>query len=333
MYLSIIMPDTKPITELTILLQLIPDFDTSKNTEVYRFVRSCDAAFQLASTQQQQLLLIYALNKIKGPGSSDVHAKQYVTWASLKAFLIQKFSQTKTLAHLNLELQSLFQNPNETITEYYLRVDLCRSKVIEKLTAEVSDNTFEGQKTTAEETALNVFINGLNSDIGTMLRTKTFSNLSDAANFAIQEEKIRNMNKARQDMYKGNQTNSRTPHTTRTFFTTHQTQQVIPNQTHTAQFNTKSCNYCKKPGHVISECRKRAYNNNLKNVRPSITNPGPIQQRALPAPPARVSNLNSQAAKVQGISLETASFPYSNAQTPTQETSIPSWDMETLQLP
>lgn len=302
------MPDTKvsPNSEMDLgtLLKLIPDFDTSQNSQVYRFIRSCDSAFNLASVHQQTVLLTYALNKLTGPGSSDVHSKQFFKWCDLKQFLIQKFSQTKTLAHLNLELQSYFQKPQESITEFFLRVDLCRSKIIEKLTAEIIDSTLEGRKATTEETALNVFVNGLSSDIGMMLRVRSFESLLDAGNFAIQEEKIRNMNKARQVLY--NIPSSQIKN-----------QSVQPKAIPQFRNSPKQCNYCKKMGHLISECRKREYNNSFKNQIPQ-------NQRAA-VPSAKINNLNSEAAEVLGMPSGTASAHSYNVQT-----TIPS--LETLQI-
>lgn len=292
---------------LTTLLQLIPDFDTNVNSQVYRFIRSCDSAFQLSSIVQKEILLIYALNKITGPASSDVHAKQFTDWNELKTFLIQKFSHTKTLAHLNLELQTMFQKPSESITQYYHRVDLCRNKIMEKLTAEIFDVSLTGRKLTAEETALNVFINGISSDIGIMLRTKNLTNLSDAGHFAMQEEKIRLMNSARQSLYRPSRPfirpvvpNSRPPNSQIPTTSTFVRPPAVP-------FNNKQCNYCKKFGHLIAECRKRAYNNQNKLQ----TSQG---QLALPAP---VNHLNSQTAMEMGSSMETVSVHYSSAQTPT----------------
>lgn len=302
------MPDTKvsPNSEMDLgtLLKLIPDFDTSQNSQVYRFIRSCDSAFNLASVHQQTVLLTYALNKLTGPGSSDVHSKHFFKWCDLKQFLIQIFSQTKTLAHLNLELQSYFQKPQESITEFFLRVDLCRSKIIEKLTAEIIDSTLEGRKATTEETALNVFVNGLSSDIGMMLRVRSFESLLDAGNFAIQEEKIRNMNKARQVLY--NIPSSQIKN-----------QSVQPKAIPQFRNSPKQCNYCKKMGHLISECRKREYNNSFKNQIPQ-------NQRAA-VPSAKINNLNSEAAEVLGMPSGTASAHSYNVQT-----TIPS--LETLQI-
>lgn len=283
-----------PLVDLNTLLHLIPEFDTSQSSQIYRFIRSCDSAFTLAAPSQIQVLLIYALNKITGPGASDVHAKKYVDWIELKVFLIQKYSQTKTIAHLNFELQSLFQKPNESVTEYFHRVDLYRCKIIEKLTAEISDDSLKGRIIMTEETALNVFVNGLKSDIGIMLRTKEPHNLSDAGNFAINEDKIRNMNRARQTLLTNyNRPNYRPIHN--------------PNP---QPVSNKTCNYCKKPGHVISECRKRAYNNNIKkniSTQPNNTNfqhNKPIQNSA------NISHLNSRAAEIMGTSRETAMIPY-----------------------
>lgn len=295
--------------DLTTLLKLIPEFDTVKTSDVYRFVRSCDAAFKLASTVQETILLTYALNKITGPGSSDVHAKSFLTWFDLRGFIIQKYSQTKTLGHLQLELQSLFQNPNESITEYFHRVDLCRSKLIEKLTAEINDETLQGRVATTEETALNVFVNGLSSDIGIMLRVRSISNLTDAGNFAIQEEKIRNMNNVRHALYKHNASTL-----TRSYSNPQAPNKVSDSVPPRTFQNAKTCNYCKKPGHLISECRKRAYNN---GNRPILV-PAQQQQRAAPVQaPVKVNNLNYQAAEEMGTTSGTATNYYSSAQTPT----------------
>lgn len=324
------MPDTKPTNELDLntLLKLIPDFNTAESSQVYRFIRSCDSAFLLASITQQQLLLVYALNRITGPGSSDVHARQYLSWESLKAFLIQKFSQTKTLAHLNLELQSLFQKPSESVTEYFLRVDLCRNKIIEKLTTEISGTTLEGRKITTEETALNVFINGLASDIGTMLRTKEFSKLDDAGRFAIQEDKIRKMNLARNSLYRHpipaprsqHTLLHRTPNFNRNHPNTHEASGSRPMQVQSQQrFNvppTKVCNYCKKPGHLIADCRKRAYNNSVRQQNPTSTATYTQQQ-----PNAKVNHLNSPPVMEVGSRMATtASAHYSNSEIPISET-------------
>lgn len=299
--------------DLTTLLKLIPEFDTIKSSDVYRFVRSCDAAFKLASTEQETILLTYALNKITGPGSSDIHAKSFLTWFDLRGFIIQKYSQTKTLGHLQLELQSLFQKPSESITEYFHRVDLCRSKLIEKLTAEINDETLQGRVATTEETALNVFVNGLSSDIGIMLRVRSISNLTDAGNFAIQEEKIRNMNNVRHALYKHSAS-------TRSYSNPQAPNRIndnVPSPPRTFQ-NGKTCNYCKKPGHLISECRKRAYNN---GNRPILV-PAQQQQRAAPVQaPVKVSNLNCQAAETMGTTSGTATSHCSSAQTPTSNPS------------
>lgn len=330
--------DVKPVTipeiALDILLKLIPDLDTAQPAQVYRFIRSCDSAFEMASTDQKPVLLTFTLNKIIGPGASDVHSKQFSLWKDLKGYIIQKFSQTKTLAHLHLELQSMFQKQSESITDYYLRVDLCRSKILEKLATETKDQTLEGRKATTEETALNVFINGINTDIGMMLRVQSFRYLSDAGTFAIQEEKIRNMNSARQRLYKNTMV-SPTTQTRKPFPIINQAQGPNSSASQT-QRHPKFCNYCKNPGHEISECRKRAYNNRLRNTN-NTTNqnqrPTFVQPRVTHPSPARMNNLNSQATEDLSISSEialrhcSAAPTMSNSNIPHLET-----DLDNLQL-
>lgn len=296
------------------LVKLIPNFDTTNPQEVYKFIRSCNSAFELASEPQKPFILVYALNNITGPNAADVHCRKFNTWHGLREFLVDKFSNTKTLSHLNLELQSMFQGQNESLTDYYHRVDLCRNKIIEKLNIEITDKTLLGRLATTEETALNVFINGFSSDIGIMLRTKGFKNLSEAGNFAKQEDKIRAMNNARQLLFKPLIQNSSRP-LTRPNFNRPQTNSISRPQHNpsirpqnnappTGQITSavpKFCNYCKYPGHIISECRKRAYNNQRAQN---------ITQRSLPTPNSfSVNHLNSQAAAEMGTSSETALVP------------------------
>lgn len=328
-------PNTNMSLEINMLVKLIPTFDTTKTQEVYGFIRSCDTAFQFSNAENKPILLAYVLNNIKGTGAPDIHCRQYATWEDLKSFLIEKFSNVKTISHLNLELQSLFQKPGESITDYFHRVDLCRSKIIEKLNTEFKDHSLIGRMEMTEETALSVFVNGLCNEIGTMLRTRGFLNLAEAGRFAMEEEKIRAMNIARQSLFKSNisnQSKSSNNNTPRNQITRSYT-----------QGNTKICNYCKNPGHLISECRKRAYNNNLRNNNPNshthTTQNTQSQQRALPAPPAQsrpptqralpphVHNLNSNATVEMSNSPEIASTSCSTIATPTS-----ALDTESLQL-
>lgn len=325
--------ELKPVEiNLETLLKLIPDFDTAEPAQVYRYIRSCDSAFKIASIPQQSILLTFALNKIIGSGASDVHTRQFPLWDNLKAYLIQKFSLTKTLAHLQLELQSMFQKPNESITEYYLRVDLCRSKIQEKLATEISDNTLEGRKTTTEETALNVFINGISSDIVTMLRVNSFDDLSNAASFAIQEEKIRNTNSARQRLYKQSvipQTTTEPRKPFRFAIQTQRPQQSAPQP----QTYSKFCNYCKNPGHEIAECRKRAFNNRLKDTNTrTFQNRTPLQPRAIMPPPAHVNHLNTQATEEASMSSEIASAHCSTVPTQTSAIQCLETELNNLQI-
>lgn len=318
--------------DLNTLLKLIPDFDTDQNQQIYRFIRSCDSAFKLATPDQKTVLLVYALNRITGSGASDVHCRQYAEWNSLKTYLIQRFSNIKTISHLKLELQSMFQKPNETITQYYHRIDLCRSKIIEKLTTEITDDSLSGRKTCTEETALSVFINGLNSDIGTMLRTKQFTNLTDAGRFAMQEEKIRAMNNTRQSLYKLPIPKSHNPITNpnitrRTFVSQNPRPQMIrPQFQPQTSSQPKLCNYCKNPGHIISECRKRAYNNSMypnKTFTPFVKREPHV---------ANVNNLNQEAAMELGSSLETTASAHSTTnfqeQVETEELSLNSLQID-----
>jgi hypothetical protein len=95
---------------------------------------------------------------------------------------------------------------------------------------------------------LNVFMNGLSSDIGTMLRTKELNNLTKPGTFAMQEEKIGQVSNARHSLYKNTATKFSPLTPTRRPVVTN-TNTLVPSQ------QPKTCNYCNKLWHVISECR------------------------------------------------------------------------------
>lgn len=61
-----------------------------------------------------------------------------------------------------------------------------------------------------------------------------------------------------------------------TFQRPQQTQQPQNQYVRQVQPTNKFCNYCKKTGHVIQECRKRQYNNSKRGNNPSST---PSQNR------------------------------------------------------
>ncbi|CAF4878042.1 unnamed protein product [Pieris macdunnoughi] len=278
------------------LINLIPIFDTNNHDEIYGYIRSCDTVFKLSSPFERETLLTCALNNIKGIAASEVRCKTYETWDELKRFLIERFANTKTIQHLNLELQSIFQRHDESLTQFYHRVDLCRCKILEKLHSEICDSTLDGRVATTEETALSIFLNGLSTDMGIMLRTKGFDTLREAGRFAMQEDQIRAMNKARQSLfrpvatprpairsnaYQNNYQSIRNPN--------------IPFRPPNPRFSPKTCAYCKNIGHSINECRKRAYNEQNK-------------QRALPAP---IRHLNLEATNEMSDPLEIATSSYS----------------------
>lgn len=74
-------------------------------------------------------------------------------------------------------------------------------------------------------------------------------------------------------------------------------------------------NNCKKPGHLIADCRKRAYINSIRN---SLQEQNiPPQQNLLALLPATINNLNHLAASKTSTSMETALISCSPFQTQT----------------
>lgn len=60
----------KMAPDICTLIKLFPSFDTNENNQLYRFIRSCNSAFDLASLDQRPMLLV-CFNNITGSGASD----------------------------------------------------------------------------------------------------------------------------------------------------------------------------------------------------------------------------------------------------------------------
>ncbi|XP_071057366.1 uncharacterized protein [Onthophagus taurus] len=72
-----------------------------------------------------------------------------------------------------------------------------------------------------------------------------------------------------------------------------------------SNYNSKFCNYCKKNGHVISECRKREYNNNKRENK---------QYHNSDTPQSYNSHLNSQRAQPNSAKPRNANFVQAESQ-------------------
>lgn len=218
---------------LTVLFQFIKNFNGDRS-ELTSFIQNVNSAFSLAQPHQKPPLLLYVVSKLSTNVVNEVELSGVASWETLKTKLKLYYSHTKHLAQAHEELELIKQNPNESITDYFKRVERAKNDCIQAETINCkSDVDLPGLKKAIQQTALRRFIIHCHPSISQMLRARDIISLNEAYSLALQEEKILNYTKAR----------------------------VQPSQNY--------CSYCKTSTHSLQQCRKRTRDPPSGSQRPT----------------------------------------------------------------
>lgn len=239
--------------DTNILFKFIKPFDGSRD-KLCSFINNCDNAFKIASASQKPILLDFILCQLEGKAESAASIKDFDSWEQLSTFLQSQFGERKHYAHLLSELQESQQQTNEPISTYALRIETTLSKLLTEITLSNKKKTELSGKTSAmEDLALHSFLMGLSPKISNFVRMKNPSNLNEAINLAISEEKIQTLLDQRASR------NNRAP---AKHFPPREDRRPI----HALNKpQAPVCRYCKFLGHTIENCKKREYNNRKFN--------------------------------------------------------------------
>ncbi|KAG4077865.1 hypothetical protein HA402_013799 [Bradysia odoriphaga] len=226
---------------ITFLIKFISKFDGNRE-ELTSFLADCNRAFDLSSTKQKQVLLEYVITQISGKAKSACVNRTFSEWKDLKSYLRTMYADTKHKAQLLCELTTLKQTADETLSNFTYRMEACLKRTINSLNQDVSKTDplidpqiLDGKLQMLQEIALNRFTYFTTPTISSALRLRDIKSLNEAITIAKSEEQIQKM-----------VTNVKNPK---------------PDK------SNKTCNYCKKPGHMIGDCRKRQYNNSKKPIQ------------------------------------------------------------------
>lgn len=264
----------------SILAKFIKPFDGDK-TRLSPFLKNCENALNLASTSQQNILFKYILSQLEGKAEAACSLKIFDNWPELKQFLRSTFGETKHRDHLLLDLQNCKLKPNESITQYSLRVETYLTRLQTDITHSTRDHSeIKGRIASTEDLALHTFLLGLPTNISTILRCRNPSSLQEAIDLACQEEKLQNYIQSSKNEIKPRcRVCGRIGHSEKNCFQNRhqrpihvlnpsQSQPIIHQQQPSSHNNVNKqniiCRYCKNIGHDISQCKKRQYNNSRK---------------------------------------------------------------------
>jgi Retrotransposon gag protein. len=276
--------------------RLLTTFDGDKS-KLYEFCDNCDKAISLVDANVRPVLFAIISTKITGNARALIRNREFIDWLSLKAHLLDAYSEKRSHGQWQLELSSCRQNINESVMSYATRIENCLIKLTNSLDSTLSTLERAACVKLLKLQALNVFIMGLHKDISILVKAQKPEGLEDAIQYAIAEE---NEQKSKLEIIKYQNVNekpfrhcsicNRPGHTTSVCFRNTSNNLSRPSSIHvktepnvrhfrtnngTNQFGTnnqqqykqpnnlvKLCNYCKNVGHTINECRKREYNNN-----------------------------------------------------------------------
>lgn len=265
-------PEVRPNYTIDFLCRLIPNEFNGNRFELGQFIANCNNACELASDSQQIPLLYFILSRISGRAKEQLAQQQFRCWNDLKEKLKILYQDKKHYVQIMEELNNCKQFHNESVSAFFQRLEVLNSRALSAAQQNNSNaNELPGKLKTINEIALNRFIFHSNPAISQMLRWKEFETLNAAYSSALTEERALNINKNIRTRYCKNCKNNdhdtshcRLQRTNRYS----QNQEVNFVQNKKRDFNKKEqiiCHYCKKIGHRLNDCRKREYNNRIKN--------------------------------------------------------------------
>ena len=217
--------------------RMINKYDGDKSN-LHVFIDNCNNAFTLLNPVYKIAFVSVVLAKIEGNIRSTLLNRSFASWESLKEHLLENYSEKRTFAQWQLELNSCRQGNTESISRYSSRVENCFIKLIKSLDPKLTKEAREANVELLKKQALNIFISGLQPQLHILLKSQKPLTFEDAVSIAISEEQEI---KSRQEMYLK--------------------QNYSP--------SIKKCLNCNKLGHLAFQCRNQP---TIRHVQTNINN-------------------------------------------------------------
>lgn len=272
---------------LNVILKFIKPFDGDRN-RLTAFIRNCDSAISLASSEQEEVVCKYILSQLEGKAECACSIKEFDNWPCLKEFLKNQFGERKHYAHLLTDLQDCRQASQESVSQFSLRVETCLQKLLTEVTvSNTKKGELSGRIAAMEDLALHTFVLGLIPRIAYIVRSRDYKTLNEAINAAISEEKIQ------QFTYRNHLNRSKPTETPKRneFLNKHKSETKVfissGNQPNTSAKDSPFCRYCKRTGHLLENCKLREFNNKRFSNGPQPFTP--VQSSSSNSPGRRVN--------------------------------------------
>lgn len=265
------------VFSIDLALKMIPEFKGDRDT-LHKFIACCDIVHPMATTRAEtQTLLNVIKTKLSGAAYNLIKYKEFATWDELKIFLQEQYLERRTIAQIQSELLNCRQRQNEGVRPFANRIERLMLDLTDACIASEGDGARDVIQNLNKKSALKAFVEGLQSPIKLIVKASRFENLTDAVEFACEEErtlnsKHKNFNSDTNFTFKkpikcfkcgkGNHLSDQcfSQNNVRNFPS--YPNRIKPENVLRIQ---ETCRYCKNVGHTIEVCRKRQFNNSRQN--------------------------------------------------------------------
>lgn len=189
-------PDTTqvevPTLSTDLLIKLLPDHFDGNRYEIRSFIKGVDQAMEIATTSQKSILIPFIKKRITGKAKDqiNIHCK-LTTWDEISELLMSLFQDKKSFGQLLEDINAMKQNRNESVTEYFQRLEETSSRLLAVIYAEESDpQILPGRVSMITDMTLNRFVYHTQPHISQLLRYRDLKTINEALTAATTEEKV-----------------------------------------------------------------------------------------------------------------------------------------------
>lgn len=249
-------------------IKLVPKSFDGNPRELREFIESVDAAYEVVNPSKHSLFLKFVEAKICGEAKAKLMIKRRNTWEDVRDILEEHYETRRTLDYHASKLFTSRQNSHETVIQWGSRIDNMASdlyKETRRKLEQIDSSYVSGGVRIMEEIVKVCFVQGLTNDrIKTIVRAKGENkSISQIIEIALEEESAilsqsyKLSNTVKQFSWK-NKSSTAVAQNKKTYVQNATSQSKVNTESRPGTSGTirKTCNKCKKVGHLAFECKR-----------------------------------------------------------------------------
>jgi hypothetical protein len=260
--------NSQPI-KLKDTIETVPVFDGHR-LSIFQFLRACERAQNMVPRNQEPHLVKLLMNKLRGHAFLAVEDSVVLTLNDFGNKLKNMFGPGKTVNEYKGELATVFQRPGEDVLDYVDRVRNLRLAIMDGERCEFGTIPADVQDTIDWDTR-EAFVKGLPNEVFVRVKLAGYQCLDNAFCQAVRAteelKQVSNRSRFQRPGFPNNynrnsvRPNNNINHSNNRNIdeNNRQDRRYVPptqNRPNVPRQNPVTCNYCKKPGHLVRDCYK-----------------------------------------------------------------------------